>query len=188
MTDDTATHIFFRGTRPYSKPEGQPPKELTRPACRSAWAAPPPGATGLSPRQLVRCGPGRRSAVVSERRIAESGAPARLRRRGDPLICACVLGRCRQSAGFVIRFICVEVLPSARRHGVEDADIDHAVRHATVVDEVGEDPLRYLLVGPDRSGNLLELIVLDRPQGPAVIHAMSLRAKYRRLLPPGERP
>jgi len=53
---------------------------------------------------------------------------------------------------------------------------------------VDKDPVRYLLIGPDRSGNLPELIVLDRPQGPAVIHAMSLRAKYRRLLPPGERP
>lgn len=69
--------------------------------------------------------------------------------------------------GFVVRFICVEVLPSARRHGVEDADIDHALRHATVVEEVDEDPVRYLLIGSDRSGNLLELIVLDRPQGPA---------------------
>lgn len=59
-------------------------------------------------------------------------------------------------------------------------------RHATVVEEVAEDPLRYLLIGPDRSGNLLELIVLDQPQGPAVMHAMVLRAKYRRLLPPGE--
>ena len=64
-------------------------------------------------------------------------------------------------------------------------DIDHAVRHASVVDEVAEDPLRYLLIGPDRSGNLLEVIVLDRPQGPAAIHVMALRAKYRRLLPPG---
>ena len=66
--------------------------------------------------------------------------------------------------------------------------IDHALRHATVIDEVGEDPVRYLLIGPDRSGNLLELIVLDLPLGPAVIHAMSLRSKYHRLLPPGERP
>ncbi len=82
----------------------------------------------------------------------------------------------------------MDVLPSARRHGIEDADIDHAVRHATVVDEVAEDPLRYLLIGPDRSGNLLEVIVLDRPQGPAAIHAMALRAKYRRLLPPGGSP
>lgn len=79
----------------------------------------------------------------------------------------------------------MEVLPSARRYGIEDADIDHAVRHAKVVDEVAEDPLRYLLIGPDRSGNLLEVIVLDRPQGPAAIHAMTLRTKYRRLLPPG---
>lgn len=82
----------------------------------------------------------------------------------------------------------MDVLPSARRHGIQDADIDHAVHHATVVDEVGEDPLRFLLIGPDRSGNLLEMIVLDRPQGPAVIHAMALRAKYRRLLPPGGQP
>lgn len=91
-----------------------------------------------------------------------------------------------QPYGFVVRFLRVDVLPSARRHGIEDADIDHAVRHATVVEEVAEDPVRYLLIGPDRSGNLLELIVLDRPQGPAVMHAMALRAKYRRLLPPGE--
>ena len=88
--------------------------------------------------------------------------------------------------GIVVRFLHVVVLPSARRHGIEDADIDHAIRHATVVDEVAEDPVPYLLIGPDRSGNLLELIVMDRPQGPAVIHAMALRAKYRRLLPPGE--
>ena len=60
----------------------------------------------------------------------------------------------------------MDVLPSARRHGIGDADIDHAVRYATVVDEVAEDPVRYLLIGPDRSGNLLEVIVLDRPQGP----------------------
>ena len=54
------------------------------------------------------------------------------------------------------------------------------------MEEVGQDPTRYLVIGPDRSGNLLELIVMDRPQGPAVIQAMALRAKYRRLLPPGE--
>ena len=88
--------------------------------------------------------------------------------------------------GFVVRYSCVDVLPSARRHGIGDADIDHALRHATVIEEVSEDPTRYLLIGSDRSGNLLELVVLDRPQGPAVIHAMALRAKYRRLLPPGE--
>lgn len=36
-------------------------------------------------------------------------------------------------------------------------------------------------------GNLLELVVIDRPDGPAVIHAMPMRAQYRRLLPKGRR-
>jgi hypothetical protein len=79
----------------------------------------------------------------------------------------------------------VEVLASALRHGVDPEDIQHALAYALAVDEVGEDPLRYLVLGPDRAGNLVELVVLDRPNGPAVIHAMSMRPKYRRLLPGG---
>ena len=79
----------------------------------------------------------------------------------------------------------MEVLSSARRHGVADEDIEHAVARALAVEEIGEDPLRYLVLGPDRAGNLLELVVLDRPQGPAVIHAMAMRKQYRRLLRKG---
>jgi hypothetical protein len=79
----------------------------------------------------------------------------------------------------------VEVLPSAYRHGVGSDDIDHVLRNALVVAEVAEDPIRYLVLGPDRAGNLLELVVLDRPQGPAVIHAMPMTAQYRKLLPGG---
>jgi hypothetical protein len=65
--------------------------------------------------------------------------------------------RARLFGSFVVRFPGVDVLPSARRHGVEDADIDHAdvdhaVQHAVVVDEVAEDPTRYLVIGPDRAG------------------------------------
>jgi hypothetical protein len=77
----------------------------------------------------------------------------------------------------------VEILPSAGRHGIDPGDIDHALQHALVVEEIGEDPSRYLVLGPDRAGNLLELVVLDRPQGPAVIHAMRMRPQYQRLLP-----
>jgi hypothetical protein len=76
----------------------------------------------------------------------------------------------------------VEVLPSALRHGIDAEDIQHVLIHALAVDQVGEDPARYLVLGPDRAANLLELVVLDRPHGPAVIHAMAMRAKYRRLL------
>ena len=54
-----------------------------------------------------------------------------------------------------------------------------------MVEEVAEDPTRYLMLRPDRAGNLLELMVLDRPRGPAVMHAMVMRAPYRRLLPGG---
>lgn len=74
----------------------------------------------------------------------------------------------------------MEVFPSALRHGVHPDDIDHALRHAIVVEEVAEDPIRYLVIGPDRSANLLEVVVLDRSHGPAVIHAMELRATYRK--------
>ena len=45
--------------------------------------------------------------------------------------------------------------------------------------------MRWLVLGPDRAGNLLELVVIDRPVGPAVIHAMPMRAAYRWLLPKG---
>jgi len=76
----------------------------------------------------------------------------------------------------------VEVLRSALRHGVDAGDINHALDNALFVEEVGEDPQRYLVLGPNQAGNLLELVVLDRPHGPAVIHAMRMRTQYRRLL------
>lgn len=76
----------------------------------------------------------------------------------------------------------MEVLRSALRHGVEPADILHAVEHAVVVEEIGDDPFRWLVLGPDRAARFLELVVLDRPQGPAVIHAMPMRTQYEQLL------
>lgn len=81
----------------------------------------------------------------------------------------------------------MDILVSARKHGIADEEILHAVAHALTVDEVDEDPIRYLILGPDSGGNLLEIVVLDRPNGPCVIHAMKMRDKYRALLPkPGE--
>ncbi len=76
-------------------------------------------------------------------------------------------------------------MSSALRHGVDSADIQHALSKAVVVEEIGDDPVRYLVLGPDRAGNVLELVVLDRPAGPAVIHPMAMRTKYRRLLEGG---
>jgi hypothetical protein len=59
----------------------------------------------------------------------------------------------------------------------------HAIDHSLVVDDLGEDPDRWLVIGPDRYGNLLELVVLVTAEGDELkIHAMPLRAVYRKLL------
>jgi hypothetical protein len=39
----------------------------------------------------------------------------------------------------------VEVLRSAYRHGVATEDTLHAVRNAIVIEEIAEDPTRYLV-------------------------------------------
>lgn len=87
---------------------------------------------------------------------------------------------------FVVRFPYVEVLASALKHGVLVEDIEHAVNNAMVIDDLDDDLRLYL--GPDRSAALLEVITLvrDDDEPELVIHAMSMREKYRRLLPGGE--
>jgi hypothetical protein len=70
------------------------------------------------------------------------------------------------------------------RHGVNDLDIQHAVEHPLAIEDIGEDPDRWLVIAPDRAGNLLELVVLVDQRGEIVIDAMALRLKYRRLLEP----
>jgi hypothetical protein len=81
----------------------------------------------------------------------------------------------------------VAVLRSALRHGIRSEDIHHAVINAVAVDEVGDDPARWLVLGPDWAGNLPGLVCRTAPAGPAVIHAMPMRAACRRLLPKGRR-
>lgn len=50
----------------------------------------------------------------------------------------------------------------------------------------GDDPPRYLVAGPDRSGNLLELVVIEVRETALVIHAMALRPSTERELFGGE--
>jgi hypothetical protein len=79
----------------------------------------------------------------------------------------------------------VEIHPAARRHGIAHDDILHAIEHSMVVDDLGEDPDRWLVIGPDRAANLLEVIVLITAEGDElIIHAMPLRAVYRKLIDP----
>lgn len=77
----------------------------------------------------------------------------------------------------------MEIHPSARKHGVADEDVLHAVDHAQAVEDAGEDPDRWLVLGPDRAGNLLEVVVMTTIDAtPLAIHAMAMRPRYRKLL------
>lgn len=77
--------------------------------------------------------------------------------------------------------IVIQVIPSARKHGVDDEDIRHAVRNAVAVSPLGDD--RILSIGPARSGALLEVITVQMERERCVaIHAMPLRRKYEHLL------
>jgi hypothetical protein len=83
----------------------------------------------------------------------------------------------------------VEIHRSARRHGIRDADIRHAADHAIVeVDlDADADPPKMLAIGPDRAGNLLEVIMLELADDQLLaIHAMSLRPVFYDLLPQGD--
>lgn len=75
----------------------------------------------------------------------------------------------------------MKIADSARKHGVRDEDIEHAVRRPLrVVPGEGRD----LVIGADRSGGLLEVVILDDDpdEEPVVIHAMPLRPKFHHYL------
>ena len=69
----------------------------------------------------------------------------------------------------------MEIADDARKHGVDDPDIEHAVRNAIRV--LNQDD-RDLYIGADRAGRLLEVVVLDDDGRLVAIHAMALRPKF----------
>lgn len=81
----------------------------------------------------------------------------------------------------------MEIRESARKHGVTDADVLHAWENALRLVEYeyqGED--RILVIGPDLSGNLLELVAVPADEPTRIIHAAALRPKFFRLPEVGE--
>lgn len=70
----------------------------------------------------------------------------------------------------------MEIANSARKHGIADEDIRHAVR--VPFRRVAHKEDRVLIIGPDRSGQLLEVVVIDPEDDPTAIHAMPLRRKF----------
>jgi hypothetical protein len=76
----------------------------------------------------------------------------------------------------------VKIHSSARKHGVADEDIEHAIDNVMSIDDQDDDTRLYL--GPARNADLLEVVTIVRDDGSElVIHAMKMRPKYRRLLP-----
>ncbi len=75
----------------------------------------------------------------------------------------------------------MEIYASARKHGIEGLDILHALEHALASGE--QDDGKVLYLGPDRSGNLLEVVSVLRDDGTEiVIHAMRMRRIYESFL------
>lgn len=75
----------------------------------------------------------------------------------------------------------MDIYASARKHGIADDDIMHAVDHALAVGE--QDDGKVLYLGPDRASNLLEVVSVVREDGSEiVIHAMRMRARYEPFL------
>jgi hypothetical protein len=78
----------------------------------------------------------------------------------------------------------LKIHPSARKHGIADADIRHATEHAMTIDPQYDDTRLYL--GPARNASLLEILTIMQNDGSELaIHAMAMRSKYQRLLPGG---
>ncbi|HVF74267.1 MAG TPA: hypothetical protein VM938_04405 [Acidimicrobiales bacterium] len=78
----------------------------------------------------------------------------------------------------------MNIHPSALTHGIDAEDIEHAVLNAMVIEDLDDDTRLYL--GPRHDAALLEVVSLLRTDGSElVIHAMPMRAKYKRLLPGG---
>jgi hypothetical protein len=48
---------------------------------------------------------------------------------------------------------------------VPDEDIAHALSYPIVADSLGDESERWLVIGPNRAGNFLELVVLTTAEG-----------------------
>jgi hypothetical protein len=68
---------------------------------------------------------------------------------------------------------------------VSSEDIHHAIKHALVAVDMNPDadPPSILLIGPNRAGNPIEIIILELAEGRYLaIHAMKLRTAFFGLL------
>lgn len=72
------------------------------------------------------------------------------------------------------------VIASARRHGIPDVDMLHALRNPVRTYQVGED--MTMVIGADDAGRLLEVGVVESRDQPGlvIVHAMPARSRFLR--------
>ena len=72
------------------------------------------------------------------------------------------------------------VVDSARRHGVSDEDMQHALRNPVQTFLVAEG--MTMVIGPGRAGRLIEVGVVESREDPGlvIVHAMPARQKFLR--------
>jgi hypothetical protein len=82
----------------------------------------------------------------------------------------------------IIRFI-----PAAFKHGIREADIRWAFMHPRYDGPVEDMENKYIRIGFDPHGNLLEIMYNEINESTATIfHAMKCRSMYYSLLELGE--
>lgn len=86
----------------------------------------------------------------------------------------------------------IEFHRSSNKHGVHPHDILHAIEHSLVSTDLepDADPPKSLTIGPDRAGNMIEVVLLKLANNNRflVIHAMKLRKQFNELLPGAKGP
>jgi hypothetical protein len=83
---------------------------------------------------------------------------------------------CNDSGAKVTWLRVQDIAPSARKHGISDDDMRHALRNPIRAADLGDGLTMF--IGPARDGTLLEVGVADSGKGPVIVHAMRARPKY----------
>ena len=77
----------------------------------------------------------------------------------------------------------VRIVDAAHKHGIDDNDIQHAPDHLIRYREQEYDgEMRVFAIGADRSGRLLELVLVPAGEPARAIHADVLRPGHYRFL------
>jgi hypothetical protein len=80
----------------------------------------------------------------------------------------------------------MEFAKSAAKHGISEEDALHAIRNVKVYHlQIEGADSRMLIIGPDRQGRLLEIVVVPSLEPERIIHADVLRPKFYGLLEKG---